>query len=209
VSIEPCGVLRAVEHDDLRLRRDQRGQLGHVGAELPLGAQRQRHRLRAGVVDHRLVDREPGIRVDGLVALLEQREEHEEHHRLGAGVDHHLVGLAGHAAAPGAVLGDGLAQGGQAGRGAVVREALAEGFLRGVHDVRRRVEIGLADLEVHHVLALRLEGAGAGQDFKGGLGPETRHAGGELHRGESTRSRRPSPAGPSFSQAGAPPRIAP
>ena len=68
----------------------------------------------------------------------------------------------------------------------------------GVNDVARRVEIGLADLEMNNVAAPCLERFRFHQDFECGLSPETRHALGEtkftlcdlMHHGESSSSRR-------------------
>ena len=70
------------------------------------------------------------------------------------------------------VLGDRLAQLGQPGGGAVVRGAVVEGPLGRFADVGGRVEVRLADLEVDDLLALPLEGLGAGQHLEGGLGTQ-------------------------------------
>ena len=61
---------------------------------------------------------------------------------------------------------------GRPGGGAVVRGAVVEGPLGRVADVGGRVEVGLADLEVDDLLALPLEGLGAGQHLEGGLGTQ-------------------------------------
>ena len=79
------------------------------------------------------------------------------------------------------VVGDRLAQIGLPGRRAVVRPAVAQGVDAGLDDVGGRVEVGLADLEVDDVAPLRLERAGADQDFKRGFGPEPLHSGRESH----------------------------
>ena len=64
----------------------------------------------------------------------------------------------------------------------VVRPALVEQRACGrLADVGRRVEVGLADLEVDDVAAGGLERPGAGGGLEGGLGPDRRHAPGELH----------------------------
>ena len=57
-------------------------------------------------------------------------------------------------------VGDGLAEIREARRRAVAGPALVERALAGLLDVRGRRKIGLADLEVNDVLALRLERAG-------------------------------------------------
>ena len=57
-----------------------------------------------------------------------------------------------------------------------MRPALVERALGRVADVDRRVEVGLADLEVDHVVALRLPRAGAGRRLEGSLGADADHA---------------------------------
>ena len=61
-----------------------------------------------------------------------------------------------------------------------------EGLLGRRLDVLRRVEVGLADLEVDDALALALEGLGPGEHLEGRLGAEARHAGRDVH-GQSPR----------------------
>ena len=51
----------------------------------------------------------------------------------------------------------------------------------------RRVEVGLADLEVDDVPPGRLERAGAGGRLERGLGPEAGHSVGESHGHASYR----------------------
>ena len=79
------------------------------------------------------------------------------------------------------VLGDGLAQLGQSGGRPVVRGAVVERPLARVPDVDRRVEVGLADLEMDDLLALALEGARACQHLERRLGAEPGHAVSEVH----------------------------
>ena len=42
-----------------------------------------------------------------------------------------------------------------------------------------RIEIGFADLHMHHTLALRFERSGACENFEGAFGSEPRHGFGE------------------------------
>ena len=65
--------------------------------------------------------------------------------------------------------------------GAVVRPALVERLLGGFHDVARGGEIGLADLQVDDVLALRFQRAGPHQHIEGGFHPDAVHAFREFH----------------------------
>ncbi len=61
-------------------------------------------------------------------------------------------------------------------------ESLLEGLGRRLADEARRVEVGLADLQVHDLLARGFERARACQNFECGFGPETAHALRECHR---------------------------
>ncbi len=63
----------------------------------------------------------------------------------------------------------------------VAGPAVVERLFGRLLDVRRRREVGLPDLEVDDVAALRLERAGPGQHLEGGFGPDPGHAFGELH----------------------------
>ncbi len=145
-------------------------------------AQRDRDRHAAGEVDDRLVDRESRVGIDALVAATDQRQDGEEHDRLGARGHHDLLGRDRHPARLPDVLGDGLAQLGQAGGGAIVRGVRVERALGGLLDVRRRVEIGLTDLEVHDLAALTLERARPRQHLERRLGPQPSHTFRDVHR---------------------------
>ena len=70
---------------------------------------------------------------------------------------------------------------GRPGERRVVGRPGVERSLGRLADVRRRVEIGLADLQVDDRATLRLERAGAGGDLEGALGAEGAHPGGETH----------------------------
>jgi hypothetical protein len=59
----------------------------------------------------------------------------------------------------------------------------------GLADVVRRVEVGLADLEVDDLAALGLEGPGPGQHLERRFGAEAGHAVCESHRNLSLRDR--------------------
>src|SRR5581483_1801816 len=144
-------------------------------------AQRDRHRRATHEVDHGLVDRKAGVRVNHLVARPHQRHDREEHDRLGARRDDHLLRRHRHPARLAHVLGDRLAQLGEAGRRPVVRGPGVEGALGCFLDVRRRVEVGLADLEMHDRLALPLERLCPREHLERRLGPEPSHALRRLH----------------------------
>ena len=89
---------------------------------------------------------------------IDQRRQREVDDGLAAGHDDHVVRTHVDAAVPGDVLGEDLAHLGQAGRRPVVGVAVAQGLDRLVDDVPRRVEVGLADLQVDDVPTLGLAG---------------------------------------------------
>ena len=73
---------------------------------------------------------------------------------LPPGTTRHVLRADLNAAGARNVRGDGFAQFGQSLGGAVVGPALVERLLGGFDDVRRGREIGLADFQVDHALAL-------------------------------------------------------
>ncbi len=85
-------VCRAVDDEELRLRRHQAAQLLDIEGEVVLLAQRNRHGFRAGELDHRAIDGETGIGIDRLVTGIQQRQHQEEHDRLAARGHEDLVG---------------------------------------------------------------------------------------------------------------------
>ena len=188
-------VLRGVEDHEARALAEQCLELGGVEAESALLAERQRHRRRAREAHRRLVDREPRIRVDHLVARTTGCEHREEEKRLRTGGDDDVLGIDRDAARVGKRPGRRLAQDRKPCRLAVVRLA---GTNRGdprLGDMRRRLEVRLADLEVDHVTARCLERACPGEDGERPLGAET---------ADGRRNRRPhcrSPIGSTLHRA--------
>src|SRR6266511_2034814 len=150
-------VVRAVHDDRLRPRRDERAQLVEVWVESVPFAERKGHTARPGELDHRGVDGEARIGIDGLVALLEQREERVEHDRLRTGRDDDLPRIDAQSAVLAEPPRDGLAQLDHPRGGRVVRLAALERGDARRDDRRRRVEVRLADLGVDDLAALRLE----------------------------------------------------
>ncbi len=150
-------------------------ELVRVEAEATLLPERQRHGGGAREPDSGLVDREAGIRVDDLVTGPAGREHGEEEERLGAVRDEHVPGVDGDAARGGQRHRGGLAQGGQPCRLAVVGLAGPDRGDPRLGHVRRRLEVRLADLEVDHVAARRLERASTGEHRERALGAEASH----------------------------------
>ncbi len=124
-----------------------------------LFAQLNRHGAPAHVMNHRLVNREAGVGINDFVAFIDERQDGEEDDGLAAGNDHDFVGRDLHATGSADVFGEGLAQFGLAGGGAVVRPAAAHRVGAGFDHVGGSVKIGLADFQVDHALALTLQRA--------------------------------------------------
>ena len=103
----------------------------------------------------RLVDRVAGIGDEDLVARVDQPEDRVEHHALAADGDEDLGRFDREPLAGGGVGGDRLAQGRDPGERRVVRLPGIERRLAASRTLRRRVEVGLADLEVDDRAALR------------------------------------------------------
>ena len=146
-----------------------------------LHADRDRDRRAADEPGERLVDRVARVGDDDLVAGVDQGQDRVEHHALAANGDEDAVRRRPRTPAGGGVLGDRLAQRGEAGERRVVGLARVEGALGRLADVRGGVEVGLADLEVDDRSAGRLEGPGPGGDLEGGLRPDRIHPGGGVH----------------------------
>jgi hypothetical protein len=85
-------VVGVVEDDQPGLRCDLGDQLIDVEGVALLLEQPHRHRHPTDVPDHRLVDREAGVRVEDLVAGIDQGQDGVEHHRLAARGHHDHLG---------------------------------------------------------------------------------------------------------------------
>ena len=149
-----------------------------VEGEIAIFAQVDRDGLAADVVNHRLVNRKAGIGVDDLVSLINKGQDGKEYDRLAARNHDHFIAGYFHATGAADVVGERLPQFGQARGRAVMGPAFVQRVHTRFHDVRRSVEIRLANLEVDHALALALQRPGLIQDLKGGFGAQSRHAAG-------------------------------
>ncbi len=98
---------------------------------------------------------------DDLVAGRDQQREHQQHGRRRAVGDEDAARIDACAGPLPVVFGDGFAQREQAAAVGVPRLAFGEGAPAGLDGLGRRREVGLADLEMHHVRAGRLELDGA------------------------------------------------
>ncbi len=174
-------VVRRVDDDELGLFGDERGKLSRIEAELAVLAQRRRDGGCADELSHGLVDREAGVRADDLVALVHQREDAEEEDRLRARGDDDLGGLVVGPAGVIEILCVALPSLRQPRRRAVAGEAVLHRLVCGIDDVVRRLEVGLADLEVDDIAALFLKLAGPRQHLKRCLGAKPAHSLREFH----------------------------
>ena len=69
-----------------------------------------------------------------------------------------------------------LAHLGDAVGGGIAVMAVAQRLAGGLDDMGRSLEVRLADAEIDDLLALGLQGLGAGEHFEGGLGAQAAHA---------------------------------
>ena len=185
-NLDEC--FRPLKHEFVR-RDDVDVRPQRVDAESALLAQGHRLRHRADEVDLRRVGRVAGVGEDHLVARFDAREQREQEHVLRPRDEHHLRGIDLGAQHPADEAGHRLARLEDPARGCVVRVAVLHRPDRSLDDVVRRREIGLADFQVHDVLAFGLELACFGEHLKGSLGAQPRHAlskaDGGAHRLES------------------------
>ena len=84
-----------------------------------------------------------------------------ENDRLAARNDDHFLARNRNLASAADVVGNGLAQVGQAGGGTVMGPSLVERVDSGLDDIGGRVEVGLSNFQVNDLFALLFEGAGA------------------------------------------------
>ena len=178
----PGRVARAVDHDQPGPVRDERSQLVGVGPEAVITAQRQGDGGRAHEPRHRLVDREAWVGHDDLVASPDEGHHREREHRLGARGDDDAVGVDLDPAPESRIGGDRLTEGREPERRGVVGPAFIERPFGCGEDVRRGVEVGLSEVEMDDVAALRFESARPIRRLEGGLGPDVVHPASQSHR---------------------------
>ena len=85
------GIMRRVQDHEPGAVGDQVRQLVGIEPEIFVFTQVQGHRLGAEEMDQRLIDREPRVGIDDLVAFFNQGHESEENGRLAAGHDNDFV----------------------------------------------------------------------------------------------------------------------
>ena len=178
----PCRILWSINDDHSRLWRDQRGQIIDIKAELFVFAQLQRHWLGLQEVDHRFIDREAGVWIDHLIALVNAGHHAKEHDRLGSGRDDHVIGIIlGIPTCLVDIFGNGFARVRQSRSWTIMRKTLIERILCRLNHIRRRIEVRLADFKMDDVLPLCLEGTGLDKNFKSCFGSKARNAFGDMH----------------------------
>lgn len=145
-------VVRRVEHDQARARRDGGGQLVERNAVVGR-LQRDRHRLAAGQLDRRQVAVVGRLEDDHLVARMHAAQHRRQQRLRGARGDGDLaLGVVGVAVQRGDLGGDRLAQRRHAGHRRVLVEAGAHGIRHGVDDARVAIEIRKALAQVDGLL---------------------------------------------------------
>ena len=182
VDTPPVGFAGELRMTSLVRGVTRRRELVGVEPEAVLLADRAGHCLTADITGHGLVDREARVRVDDLVALVDQGQDGEEHDRLAAGNDYdpvwgHRETLSGRG-----VRGYGRAQLGNANRRRVVSRAAVQCPLCRLANVGRCIEVRFSDLEVDNRAACGLERSGSGSRLERGFGADAVHTASESHR---------------------------
>ena len=164
------GVAGRVEDDHPRARAERGVEGLQVQVEAPFLRQGHGHGPGADQADGRLVAGEAGVGSDHLVARFEQGQHGQEDERLGSRGDDDLLWGEPHASPPAGVLGQGLAQGGDARRWIVAGLPRGDGPDARQGDVWVGLEVRLADLQVDDLPPLGLQRLSAGQHGVGSFG---------------------------------------
>ena len=164
-------VRRRIEHEPFGLWGDRPLQGLRLQLEALLHLRVDRDGGSAADRDHLGIAHPIGSGDDHLVAGVERRKEGVEENVLAAGRDDRVGGLVVEAVLPLELLGDGGPKLGNAEHRRISGLAAVDRGLRRRANMRRRVEIGLADREADHLAALRLEVARLlrGRDRRGGF----------------------------------------
>ena len=171
-----CGVGRGDEYQQLGARRPRRFQLLDRDAVAAVHAGVHDHRSRSGQC-HRLGVAGP-VRSgqDDLVAGIQQCQQGVVDGVLATRGDDHLLRRDIEAGVPQRLGGNGLAQLRKPRRrGVAVVAVLTAGSDRGLHDVRRRREVGLSGTEADNRLPRCAQRLGFGVGADGGRGRDRRH----------------------------------
>ena len=161
------GIAGRIQDEQSRLGRDGGKKLGGRDFELGLVRGGQDHRRGAGELDHLRVTQPVGGRDDDLVAFLAGGDDDVEAGVLAAAGDDDLRRLVVEAVLALELVGDGLAQLGDAAAGRVFGEAGGERGSGGVLDVLGGVEVRFAGAKADDVFAGGLHGFGFGINGQG------------------------------------------
>src|SRR4029077_14799846 len=134
-------IVRRVQDDQLCAVGNQRRQFFDIDGKVAIFAQRNRNRLSERILDHGLIDGEAGIGVDDFISSINQCQDRKENNWLAARDNHDFLARNRDFAGPAYIVGNGLAQLGETGGGAVVCPSFVEGVDSGFDDVRRGVEV--------------------------------------------------------------------
>ena len=174
-----------VDDDQPRLRRDAGKQFVGTEGKTVLLAQDDRHRFGTGVLDHRAVDREAGVRIHDLGPRFAEHQHRKEHRRLAAGHDDDAGRRHGDVVTLMQVRRHRLAQRQDAVGRRVAVMAVLKGFDCGFDDVRGRLEVRLTNAERDDVAALGLQRGGPRQHVKRRFRTKSAHAGCKGKHGRS------------------------
>src|SRR5262245_4591253 len=178
-----AGIVRAVENNQAGLGCDLRQHLLGGKGKLVLFTEADRHRLGAGVLDHRAIDGKSRVWIHDLDAGLSEHQDREEHGWLAARHDDDAVGVDLDAVPAPKIGGDGLTQRQNALRRRITMLTIAQRLDGSIDDVLRRFEIRLANAEVDDILALALQFGGACQNLECRFGPQPLQIRHELQHG--------------------------
>src|SRR5208282_6501973 len=134
------GVMGRVQDDQFRAIGNEGGEFVDIKGEIAILAQLDGDRLATYVVDHRVINREAGVGINNLISFINQSQHREENDRFASGHDYYFFGGNFHTAGAANVVGNGLAQFGEARRGTVVGPALVQRIHGSFHDIGGSVE---------------------------------------------------------------------
>ena len=170
-----CRVAGAVENYQPRSWRDLREHFARLEGKAVLLFERDWNRHRAGIFDHRTIDRKSWVWIKNFAAWFSEHEDREKHCRLAARHDDHGVRVNLDIVAFVQIGGDGFAQGQDPLAWRIAMMTVTQGFLSGLDNMLRCAEIGLANPEIDNIAALPFKLGGAGKNLKRRLGPQMVH----------------------------------
>ena len=165
-------ILRRIQNNQLGLIGNQRRQLVHIQAEIPVFSQTNRYCSPVQITNHGFINREPRVRVNDFISRINKSEHREENNRLAAWNNHHFITAHFDRARLAHAIRNRLPQLRQSGRRSIVGPPLPQAFDAGLYNVFRSIEVGLANFQVDDLLALALERSRFVEHLESGLGAQ-------------------------------------